>query len=224
MIGMCEVKLPISMARGKSKYYVVWVGRTTGVFAEWSTAERAVKGFQGARFMSFPTRAAAEAAFSGGAPARRSGKKAPGKTGRAKSDASPPPGPALCVDAGWSSRTEQMEFRGVHYPGGEEAFHAGPFASPGNTNNIGEFLAIVDGLRLLDDEDTPIYSDSRTARAWVRDRRVKSVLIERGDAGDELTARVEDAIDWLKANAPENPILIWETDRWGEIPADFGRK
>ncbi|MDP4290812.1 MAG: ribonuclease H, partial [Bacteroidota bacterium] len=29
---------------------------------------------------------------------------------------------------------------------------------------------------------------------------------------------------WLKNNTYSNPLLKWETERWGEIPADFGRK
>ena len=29
---------------------------------------------------------------------------------------------------------------------------------------------------------------------------------------------------WLKENSYKNPIQKWETESWGEIPADFGRK
>jgi ribonuclease HI len=29
---------------------------------------------------------------------------------------------------------------------------------------------------------------------------------------------------WLKGNTFTNPLLKWDTDSWGEIPADFGRK
>ena len=35
-------------------------------------------------------------------------------------------------------------------------------------------------------------------------------LIERGE-------------QWLKKNTYKNPILKWNTEEWGEIPADFGR-
>jgi ribonuclease HI len=48
------------------KFYVVWSGRQTGVFADWATAQRAVTGYAGARFKSFPTRAQAEQAFGRG--------------------------------------------------------------------------------------------------------------------------------------------------------------
>ena len=48
------------------KFYVVWAGRQTGVFTDWATTQRAVIGYPGARFKSFPTRAEAEQAFAGG--------------------------------------------------------------------------------------------------------------------------------------------------------------
>jgi ribonuclease HI len=37
----------------------------------------------------------------------------------------------------------------------------------------------------------------------------------------ELISRAE---KWLTENDYLNPIIKWETDKWGEIPADFGRK
>ena len=48
------------------KFYVVWAGRQTGVFTDWTTTKRAVDKFAGARFKSFATRAEAEQAFRGG--------------------------------------------------------------------------------------------------------------------------------------------------------------
>lgn len=64
------------------KYYVVWAGRETGVFDNWPYTKRLVDGFAGARYKSFPTKAEADAAFSGNgrAPARPAGtsnRKAP---------------------------------------------------------------------------------------------------------------------------------------------------
>jgi ribonuclease HI len=35
---------------------------------------------------------------------------------------------------------------------------------------------------------------------------------------------VKRAEKWLEKNTYTNPILKWETQAWGEIPADFGRK
>jgi ribonuclease HI len=35
---------------------------------------------------------------------------------------------------------------------------------------------------------------------------------------------VEKAENWLRQNDITTPIVKWETNKWGEIPADFGRK
>lgn len=48
------------------KYYVVWVGRETGIFSDWPRAQQAVHGFAGARYKSFSSRAEAEQAFKAG--------------------------------------------------------------------------------------------------------------------------------------------------------------
>lgn len=50
------------------KFYVVWVGRQTGIFTDWATAQRHVHGFPAARFKSFESRAEAEEAFKAGVP------------------------------------------------------------------------------------------------------------------------------------------------------------
>lgn len=39
----------------KKKYYAVAAGRTTGIFTDWPSAEKQVKGCAGAKFKSFPT-------------------------------------------------------------------------------------------------------------------------------------------------------------------------
>jgi ribonuclease HI len=49
----------------QKKFYVVWLGRQTGVFTDWPTTQRAVIGYPGARYKSFDSRAEAEEAFAG---------------------------------------------------------------------------------------------------------------------------------------------------------------
>ena len=69
----------------------------------------------------------------------------------------------------------------------------------------------------------PVYSDSRNALLWVKQKRCKTKL-ERNARTEELFSLIERAENWLKENAYKTPLLKWETERWGEIPADFGRK
>ncbi len=47
------------------KFYVVWKGRTPGIFTTWNECKAQVDGFAGAKYKSFPTQAEAEAAYSG---------------------------------------------------------------------------------------------------------------------------------------------------------------
>jgi ribonuclease HI len=51
------------------KFYVVWAGRKTGVFTDWSTTQQSVDKFPGARFKSFASRGEAEQAYRSGKPA-----------------------------------------------------------------------------------------------------------------------------------------------------------
>lgn len=91
---------------------------------------------------------------------------------------------------------------------------------------MGEFLAIVHGLAYLkerNDSTTPVYSDSRTAIKWVKDRKANSSL-ERSIKTEEMWMLIDRAEKWLATNQYKNPILKWETKHWGEIKADYGRK
>ncbi|MCW8330264.1 ribonuclease H family protein [Photobacterium sp. SDRW27] len=49
------------------KFYVVWVGRETGVFTSWDKTKQLVDKYPKARYKSFKTREEAEAAFKSGA-------------------------------------------------------------------------------------------------------------------------------------------------------------
>ena len=131
--------------------------------------------------------------------------------------------PSLSVDAACAGNPGIMEYRGVDTATKRELFRQGPF--PNGTNNIGEFLALVHGLALLKKEGStaPIYSDSLTARKWVKDKKIKTTLA-RDHRNEPIFKLVDRAIIWLNANSWQNQILVWETKKWGEIPADFGRR
>ena len=129
----------------------------------------------------------------------------------------------MSVDAACSGNPGIMEYRGVDTSNGNELFRQGPFKM--GTNNIGEFLALVHGLALFHKKglDLPIYTDSLTARKWVKDKAVKTKLPEIPET-EPIFELIHRAIQWLKTHEYHNPILTWDTKSWGEIPADFGRK
>ena len=215
------------------KYYVVWNGLETGVFTSWEECSRQIKGVQGALYKSFKTMEEAEKAYASD-PHDYIQKKSPSAS-KVKNEDVPswrtdtvlplPPeveAEALAVDAACSGNPGQMEYRGVYLRTGQEVFHYGPTLG---TNNIGEFLAIVHALALLKQKSPTmtIYSDSRTAISWVRKKCCKT-LLERNDETEELFQLIERAETWLKAHRVTIPIIKWETEQWGEVPADFGRK
>ena len=207
----------------KKKYYVVWDGVSPGIYESWSECQLQIKGYPNAKYKSYPSREAAHEAF-------KSGYKEPSKKSNAKSPLKlnhidlPFEKESISVDAACSGNPGIMEYRGVHTFDKSEIFRQGPFHD--GTNNIGEFLALVHALALLKKkgkENTTIYTDSRTAMAWVRRKKVKTTLKKttRNTILFELISRAE---QWLATNQYVNPIIKWPTEKWGEIPADFGRK
>ena len=125
----------------------------------------------------------------------------------------------LSVDAGYSSKTGIMDYRGVWTDTGIVYFYKKFYSG---TNNIGEFLAIVHALAKMkkDNLKNDIYTDSNTALAWIKNKKVNTVLEE----SDDLWNTVIRAENWLKENCYESNILKWKTSELGEIKADFNRK
>lgn len=209
----------------KQKYYVVWKGVNPGVYTSWTDCQLQTKGYEGALYKSFSTEEEAIEAYNSSAHHYFQSKKkdtTTSSTNRRALFASEIIENSLCVDAACSGNPGPMEYRGVYTGNDQQLFHFGPIHG---TNNIGEFLALVHGLALMKQKnwDMPIYSDSRTAISWVRQKKCKT-KIER----NEKTATVHDLIEraekWLNSNTYTTKILKWETEKWGEIPADFGRK
>ncbi len=222
------------MAKSKANFYVVWQGREAGVYDSWAACEAQVKGVA-AKYKGFATRTEAEKAFSEG-PEKYIIRNITSKLSTASNTSDlqalcadlqrgdqSPKYPALAVDAACSGNPGLMEFRGVIADTGTQVFHRGPYVN--GTNNIGEFLAIVLGLAYLKINHLPwaLYSDSKTAISWIRQKQCKT-NIEWNAKNQDLLLAVRAAEKWLHENTWTTPIYKWETERWGEIPADFGRK
>lgn len=130
---------------------------------------------------------------------------------------------AWAVDAACSGNPGPMEYQCIDLATGTQVFHFGPMRG---TNNIGEFLAIVHALALMDKQgikDKVIYSDSYNAILWVNKKQCKT-KIERTPETQQLYDIIRRAETWLRGHHVQVPIIKWETSQWGEIPADFGRK
>lgn len=210
----------------RRKFYVVWEGLSPGIYDSWEECQAQVEGFKGARFKAFNSIEDATEAFRGSYEDQATllialaNRKAP----QAEPPARVSHGGGIAVDGACSGVPGPMEYRGVDIATGRELFHVGPY--PGGTNNIAEYLALVHALALLDkaaDHTTPVYSDSKTALAWLRNRRSKTTLTPTAENRTVFTL-LERADRWVATHALLNPVHKWQTEDWGEIPADFGRK
>lgn len=208
----------------KKKYYVVWQGHKEGIFDSWKICKEAILNYPQAQYKSFETKAQAIKAFDGVYADYVGKKTAKPKLGAAElAKIGDPNLYSIAVDAASSGNPGIMEYRGVDTQTKKQLFHQGPFKQ--GTNNIGEFLALVHGLAFLKQHksDRKLYTDSKIAMAWVKQKKCKTKLTISNKNKDvfELVARAE---NWLKSNSYETTIVKWETKAWGEIPADFGRK
>ncbi|MDO8969810.1 MAG: ribonuclease H family protein [Saprospiraceae bacterium] len=207
----------------KQKFYVVWEGRTPGVYTSWETCKQQVDGVAGAKYKSFESRTEADAAFKSNYWKFVQKTAGPPKT-TASLSKSAIIRESVAVDAACSGNPGDMEYRGVWTADGRELFHMGPLQE--GTNNIGEFLAIVHALAMLKQQNKPtlpIYSDSKIAQGWVK-KGICNTKLEASSRNKKIFELIQRAENWLAVNKITNPILKWETKTWGEIPADFGRK
>jgi ribonuclease HI len=211
----------------KKKYYVVWQGVTPGVYDSWDKCQQQIKGYPQAKYKSFGSREEADIAY-GGNFAQHIQFKSPTRPGTGGATKTAKPSSAsiiwesISVDAACSGNPGVLEYQGVDSKTKALIFHQ---KHPLGTNNIGEFLAIVHALAMLHREgkDTPIYTDSRNAMGWVKQKACKTKLVRNAKTENlhQIIARAE---QWLRTHTYKNPIIKWETEAWGEIPADFGRK
>lgn len=210
------------------KYYVVWDGLAPGIYDSWEECQLQTANYKGARFKSFATLEEATEAYRGNPSDYMGIFRAMAQRNAVAVNYDSIPEirtDAIAVDAACSRNPGPVEYKGVRVSTGEVLFTVGPFQ--GGSNNIGEYLAIIHAAAMLarnGDYTTPIYSDSRTAISWVNRGGHRS-RIASTPANEQLMSVLARADAWLKANGPiRNPLLKWDTDSWGEIPADFGRK
>lgn len=143
----------------KKKYYAVAVGRTCGIFTDWPTAEAQVKGFPGARYMSFADEAEARAWLEDPCYGRPGGERP--AASQAKPQPSPPPaGIIVHTDGGCLNNPGPGGYGIVIEENGQRRELSGGFRL--TTNNRMEMMAAIVALEALQGSRQPIhlYSDS----------------------------------------------------------------
>lgn len=208
------------------KVYAVKVGKNPGIYDAWDLCQKQISGFPGAVYKGFANTAEAKAwmlephkPFSPKTPPEMEGRKLVKLGGLARNHL---PG-SWAVDAACQGNPGLMEYRGVDIDAKTELFHLGPLKN--GTNNIGEFLAIIHALAIQKEKGIiiPIYTDSVTALSWLKAKNVRTKLERTADT-QKIWELIDRALNWVERNQIIVPILKWDTDNWGENPADFGRK
>lgn len=208
----------------KSKYYVVWVGQNPGIYDSWQKCQEQIKGFPNAKYKSFKSLEEAKAAFGDSAFNYMNTSKSSSASNNIEKYLDEIVKDSISVDAACSGNPGLMEYRCVETLSKKQIFLMGPFED--GTNNVGEYLALVHALAMLDkmnNTKTAIYTDSKTAMSWIRNKKVKTTLKQTAK-NKKLFVLLKRASHWVEQNKIRNKIIKWDTKRWGEIPADFGRK
>ena len=176
----------------KQKFYVVWKGNNPGVYQSWEKCQSEIKNVNGALFKSFSNLEKAKKAYAQGYEEYK-------QSLDYKNVLDGPELNSISVDAASSGNPGLTEYQGVDTNTKEILFKMGPFNNA--TNNIGEFLALVHGIAVLEkkSEKKIIYSDSVTAMSWVRKKHCQTKL-KRNEENEEVFVLVERAIKWLKEN------------------------
>ena len=198
------------------KYYTVWKGIVPGVYYNWEDCHKQIVNFKGALYKSFQTEKEAKNAL----------KYSYSDFLKSKTQYILPKeviSKSISVDAASSGNPGVMEYQGVDTISKKKLFKKkGPLKEE-------QIISGVFGhsswtcISQKNNSALPIYSDSLTAISWVKKKKCNTSLKKDNSTG-ELFMLIGRAETWLKNNSYNNKIIKWDTKKWGEIPADFGRK
>lgn len=124
----------------------------------------------------------------------------------------------IATDAAHSMKNGKTEYQGIDLATRQQIF----YKDLGNqTTNIGEFLAVVEAVKyIIENNFQPrvIFTDSTTAIAWFKAKKTSSTKPCKDLQRAEMFLRV------MSADVDTIEVIHWDNKRWGETPADFGRK
>jgi len=211
-----------------AKYYAVFEGRKPGVYDTWEECNRQVNGYSGATFRSYRTKAEAEKELDT-YNSKKGAEKASTSVNNAEVAPATPtsrPTTGIFADGACSGNPGPMEYRVIRISESTKPETIAKQSFDQGTNNVAEFLALVEALKNTQDSHEPVYTDSTNAITWVE----RGGCNTQSSLSKDAQVAVDNAVKWLKSLPQEQRanmearIKKWDTQAWGEIPADFGRK
>jgi len=201
------------MAKKTKKFYAVASGKKPGIYTAWPEAEAQVKGYGGAKYKGFPSRAAAEAWMAD--PKWESKTKKPGKKVSPKPMASVSGCTEIYTDGGAINNPG---------PGGygvvllekdiSRELHGGYLHT---TNNRMELMACIKGIEALSSRSKPValFSDSKyvvngISKGWAKGWRCRGWVKSDGNPAInpdlwerllDITEGLDIRFHWVKGHA-----------------------
>ena len=193
------------------KYYAVKVGRKVGIYYNWEDCKLQVDKYPKAVYKSFADIIEANQFI----------------IGKSKSIKTEVYIPTYCknsinCDGSYSASTKIMEFK-IQETCTENLIITKSYS--GGTNNLAEFLGLCYAMKYLDmlnSRKLIIYTDSKTAMSWVKNKRINTVFDI--SSISELEKDINECYNFITTTTSTFHIEKWDTKKWGEIPSDFGRK
>ncbi len=165
------------MSKKKKKYYVVWKGSKTGILESWEECKKSIYGFKEAEYKSFTTLELAKKAFSENYDEYKGKTIFESTLSKEQLELIGKPNlNSVSVDAACSGNPGIVEYQCVDTNTKKQIFHFGPLYE--STNNVWEFLGLVHTLAHLKktNDRRPIYTDSKTAISWVKEKTYRTSL------------------------------------------------
>lgn len=200
----------------KKKFYAIAKGLTPGIYTCWAEAEAQVKGFGGAKFKGFPTRAEAEAWMKNPNQAAAKPQK---KANSSTKKITKPKLASNCIeiytDGGAINNPGPGGYGVVIVADGNKTELSGGYNH--TTNNRMELMACIKGVEFLADKSRPIalFSDSSyvvngISKGWARGWRKRNWMKSDGQPAInpdlwekllDLTENLEITFHWVKGHA-----------------------
>ncbi len=224
------------------KYYAVAKGVRPGLYTSWPEAEQQVRGFAGALYRSFPSRAEAEQWLK--SPSYSPGKKNTSSKKSSHTDTDPKPGEVtIYTDGGSINNPGPGGYGIVQIYGDERLEKNGGFRL--TTNNRMELTAVIVALRELEyrDKHITVYTDSSYVvngiskgwakkwrkNGWIKSDKQPAVNPDLWSELLDLTEPLDIEFRWVRGHAG-NPLnercdeLVGLSARQDNLPEDKGYK